>query len=218
MNNRAFVIVTVAVVAATLAVGGYYLRTSRLAQATAIAQEHSDSLIRSHSPVLGPDDARVTIVEFLDPACEACRAFYPVVKTIMDQYPDDIRLVIRYAPFHDVSEEAIGIIEAARIQGLFETVLEALFVTQPLWAAHGGSNPELAWRVAESVGLDLDQGQSDATSAAIVAIIEQDTADIAELEVRQTPTFYINGEPLATYTFDGLAQMIAQALDSTSDR
>src|SRR3982750_1684312 len=34
-------------------------------------------LVRPHSPVLGPAKARVTVVEVLDPACEACRAFAP---------------------------------------------------------------------------------------------------------------------------------------------
>ncbi|NMG42229.1 thioredoxin domain-containing protein [Aromatoleum toluvorans] len=33
-----------------------------------------------HSPTLGKADAPVVIVEFLDPACETCRAFYPRVK------------------------------------------------------------------------------------------------------------------------------------------
>jgi protein-disulfide isomerase len=31
-----------------------------------------------HSPVLGPQGAPVTIVEFFDPACETCHAFYPI--------------------------------------------------------------------------------------------------------------------------------------------
>lgn len=41
------------------------------------------SLMRSHSPILGQADAPVTIVEFFDPACEACRAFYPLTKRIL---------------------------------------------------------------------------------------------------------------------------------------
>jgi hypothetical protein len=44
--------------------------------------------------VLGPKAARVTIVEFFDPACESCRAFYPVVKQIMAAHPKDVRVVL----------------------------------------------------------------------------------------------------------------------------
>ena len=40
----------------------------------------SERLVRMHSPVIGSREAPVTIVEFFDPVCETCRAFYPVVK------------------------------------------------------------------------------------------------------------------------------------------
>ena len=40
----------------------------------------SPTLVRTHSPVVGPVEAPVTIVEFFDPACPGCRAYYPYVK------------------------------------------------------------------------------------------------------------------------------------------
>ena len=45
------------------------------------ATQQDSALVRMHSPVFGPQNARVTIVEFFDPACEACRAFYPFTGT-----------------------------------------------------------------------------------------------------------------------------------------
>jgi protein-disulfide isomerase len=68
-------------------------------------------LVRMHSPVFGPQNAPVTIVEFFDPACETCRAFYPIVKSLMAQYPDEVRLVIRYAPFHPGSDQVVKLLE-----------------------------------------------------------------------------------------------------------
>ena len=50
-------------------------------------------LVRSHAPVLGPVDAPVTIVEFFDPACEACRAFHPYVKDIMSNFEGKVRVI-----------------------------------------------------------------------------------------------------------------------------
>ena len=67
-------------------------------------------LIRMHSPVFGPQSAPVTIVEFFDPACETCRAFYPIVKSLMAKYPNDVRLVIRYAPFHQGSDQVVKLL------------------------------------------------------------------------------------------------------------
>lgn len=78
----------------------------------------SNMLVRPHAPVLGPVNAPVTIVEFFDPACETCRAMYPVVKKIMAEHPETVRLVIRYAPFHKGPDEAVRILETARKQGM----------------------------------------------------------------------------------------------------
>lgn len=63
-------------------------------------------LVRDYSPVIGPEDAPVTIVEFFDPSCEGCRAMHPYVKQIQAAYPDNVRLVLRYVLFHKGSEEA----------------------------------------------------------------------------------------------------------------
>src|SRR5688572_13602254 len=71
-------------------------------------------LVRPHSPVLGPAKAPVTVVEVLDPACEACKAFAPVVEQLLFLYPEDVRVVVRYADFHPVSLQAIRLLEAAR--------------------------------------------------------------------------------------------------------
>ena len=84
-------------------------------QAEKVTQQ-ADRLVRFHSPIFGPANAPVTIVEFFDPACETCRAFYPMVKNLMKQYPNDVRLVLRYAPFHQGSDQVVKLLEAAKRQ------------------------------------------------------------------------------------------------------
>jgi hypothetical protein len=59
---------------------------------------------------------------------------YTVVKRTMADYPNDIRLVIRYAAFHKGSDEVERILEMARKQNKFVPVLEAVLVAQPEWA------------------------------------------------------------------------------------
>ena len=46
------------------------------------------ALASTHSPSLGQASAKVHVVEFLDPACETCAAFYPLVKQLMAEHPD----------------------------------------------------------------------------------------------------------------------------------
>jgi protein-disulfide isomerase len=164
-------------------------------------------LVQPHSPVLGPVDAPVTIVEFIDPACEACRAYYPVVKEIMTAYPDKVRVVLRYAAFHPTSEEAIRILEAARLQGRFEPVLERLLETQSRWAPHGRS-ADSVWTVLEGTGLDIEKARSDVNMPDIVGNMNLDAADVGAIGVNKTPTFFVNGKPLTEFGAQKLQSMV----------
>lgn len=208
MNRRQLIVLSVAVAAAA-ALGAsavFYDRISGAGEGPASGD--TDGLVRAHSPVFGPSEAPVTIVEFFDPSCEACRAFYPFVKNILAQYPDDVRLVLRYAAFHDGSDQAVGILEAARKQNLFQPVLEALLAAQPEWAPHSGPNLDRAWQAAAAAGLDVERARADAASPEIAALLEQETADINTWKVEQTPTFYVNGKGLASFGPQQLQELV----------
>jgi protein-disulfide isomerase len=152
----------------------------------------------------------VTIVEFFDPSCEACRAFHPGVKQILAAYPKDVRLVLRYLPLHQGSAEAIGILEAARAQGVLEPVMGALLDAQPAW--HDG-NMAGAWAAAGAAGLDVEKAKAMPTAGAR-AIMEADIADANKLGVKGTPSFFVNGKPLAEFSPEQLyAQVRAQVED-----
>ncbi|HCR94161.1 MAG TPA: disulfide bond formation protein DsbA, partial [Oceanicaulis sp.] len=80
MNRRALILSVLTFGLAGFGAASWYVtRPSPAPVGEAVAPELSDALIRSYSPILGSETAPVTIVEFFDPACEACRAFYPVV-------------------------------------------------------------------------------------------------------------------------------------------
>jgi len=166
-------------------------------------------LIRSHSAVIGPKDAPVTIVEFFDPACEACRAFYPIVKDLMAQYPQDVRLVIRYAPFHPQSDVAAKLLEAAREQNMYERVMEAVLAAQPFWADHAKPNVEIAFQAAQIVGLDLARAREAVSRSSMDALLRQDVEDLKALQVTKTPTFFVNGRSLPSFGPEQLASLVA---------
>lgn len=159
MNKRLSVIVAALAAIVIFAAATYMYTPRKVVEAPAPVEE--TSLVRKHSPVIGKADAPVTIVEFLDPSCEACRAFYPIVKSVLAEYPDDVRLVVRYAAFHQGSDEAVRIIEASRHQDKFEQVLAALFENQDRWAAHELLQLKQAWEVARTAGIELMQARLD---------------------------------------------------------
>jgi protein-disulfide isomerase len=158
---------------------------------------------------MGRATAPVTIVEFLDPACEACRAYAPVVKQIQFLHPDEVRVVARFADFHPGSDEAIRILLAAQRQGRFEQVLAAMFDGQEEWASHHAPDIDAAWKLAGAAGLDLARARKDAASAEITERLREEGEDIRALQVSRTPTFYVNGKLLEDFGAEQLMRLVA---------
>lgn len=182
------------------------------------AGQAESSLVRSHSPILGPQEAPITIVEFFDPACEACRAFYPLTKSILETYPEQVQLIVRYTPFHgEVSDTAIRVLEVARHQDVFEPVLEALLSRQDQWASHGRFDESAILEIASQAGLDRAAAEEQLNSAEVQAVIDQDMADVKTNQIRQTPTFFVNGELLEPFGMQELIDVVKSEIEEISE-
>jgi protein-disulfide isomerase len=174
-----------------------------------VAPELLARLVRPESPTLGPASAKVTLVEYLDPACEACRAYAPIVKQIQFLYPQELRVVVRFADFHPGSDQAIRLLLAAHRQGKFEAVLAGLFEGQDDWASHHSPDIDKAWSIAKAAGLDVARARRDAASPAITARLAQDSEDLLALQVARTPTFYVNGKLLVESGVEPLMALVS---------
>lgn len=217
-RKKLTVFLLLGVVLVAFALGAWqYQRRVQASQMEKVSQQEA-RLVRMHSPVLGPRDAPVTLVEFFDPACETCRAFYPIVKNLMDQYPKELRLVIRYAPFHQGSDLVVKLLEAARLQDRYLPVLEAVLVAQPLWADHGQPNVVLAVKAAAEAGLNVDRAMQDVQRPEIDAVLRQDVEDLTALEVTRTPTFFVNGRGLPSFGREQLAALVAEEVAKARKR
>jgi protein-disulfide isomerase len=208
MTRRTLVAVTavVAVLGFTLAAVIY----NNVVEEQAAAAIRAEVLVRPHAAVFGPKDAPVTIVEFFDPACGTCRAFHPIVKQIRDEFPDTVRVVMRYATFHKGSDEVVRILETARLQGALEPVLSAVLEAQPAWASHSGANLSKAWQAAGAGGLDVTRARRDMRRPNITAILNQDMADVKAAGVDKTPTFFVNGRPLPSFGAKQLHALVSE--------
>lgn len=215
MNQKSLFIAALTILLLAFTGGAFYYSAQQEKQANQVAEANRAALIRMHSPTLGKAEAPVVIVEFLDPACETCRAFYPRVKQLMAANPDKIRLVLRYAPFHNGSDKIVAVLEAARMQGKFWPVLEALLASQAQWAPHHTPQVALAWPYLDGLGLNMEQMAFDLTSPDIAKVIEQDLADAKTLNVTKTPEFFVNGKPLPSFGFEQLQQLVDDALVAT---
>jgi protein-disulfide isomerase len=193
--------------------GGAFLYQKQHAEAAAqLAQQNMAALVRADAPSFGKPDAPVHIVEFFDPACGTCREFYPMVKALMAQHPGQIRLSLRYAPFHPGSDTVVKVLEASRQQGRFEATLEALFARQDVWVQNHTANAQLTGPLLAPLGMDLAQLQNDANAPEVATIIARDLADAKTLNVTMTPEYFVNGKPLPRFGFAELEQLVNDAL------
>lgn len=165
---------------------------------------------RDYSPKMGPPDAKVTIVEFFDPACGTCSAFYPLVKQLMKAHPGKVKLVLRYLPLHKNSGVIVSMFEAARLQGQgrFWKTLELAYKTRDSWIQHHTAIPEKFWAQLEGQGLDMKKLYADLQSAEIDKRIKQDLLDAQQLKVSKTPGFFVNGKPLVHFGYEQLKQLV----------
>ena len=191
-----------------------YYKDSQAQKYGFMAAEDAELFVRAHSQTLGSEDAKVYLVEFMDPACETCAAFAPFIQQIMAANPGKIKLVLRYAPFHEGADDFVKILEAARMQGKYWETLELMFRTQNIWASHHDYQPQRLWEVLPGAGVDIERIKKDMHSPAIARIIEQDMADVKALNVQKTPGYFVNGKPLQTFGYRQLGQLIQSELDA----
>ena len=164
----------------------------------------------SHYLTKAPDD-KVTIVEFLDFECEACKAQFPTMERIREEYDGRINLAIRYFPLggHQNGMNAALAVEAASKQGALEDMYIKMYETQAEWGESPNSKADLFAEYAQELGLDMDQFEADVNDPATRKRVEKEQADGVGLGVQGTPTIYLNGEELPTMpSYDDLKQRI----------
>jgi protein-disulfide isomerase len=207
------------VVIAAAFIGASYYRKSVQSERNALAPTDS-RLVRPDSPVLGPANAPVTLVEFLDPECESCRAFSPFIKQLLREYNGKLRFVVRYMPLHQNSRLAAAYTEAAGEQGKYWEMQEIMFSRQGEWGERHGQAPSagqevpavLFERYAAELGLDVERLRNSIAENRFASKIERDMRDGQSLGVSKTPAFFVNGRQLARFSQQDLRALIEEEL------
>ena len=210
MKRKSLFITAAAALVAVFVIGAFVYQGGKADAAKAL--ERQEFLTRSYAPTKGSADAKVHLVEFLDPACGTCREFYPLVKKMMDEHRGKIRASIRYAPFHTNSDYVVKVLEAARKQNKYWETLEALFASQEGWSPNHVAQPALIWNYLGGLGLDLDRVRADAMSPEIAQQVAQDIADAKALNVTATPEFFVNGKPMPSFGYEQFNTLVNDAL------
>ncbi len=141
------------------------------------------------SPSVGPADAPVTIVEYSDYQCPACRATHEVVQKLRAMYGDRVRWVFKDYPLkkHKYSQNAAEAARCAGEQGKFWDYQNVLYVSQE------ELTPEKLEKIAGDLGLSMKEFKQCVESGKYREPIEKDLKEAIRLGVDRTPSFFING-------------------------
>ena len=214
MNKKVLVPVVAVLLIAVFAIAATLYDQKKTDDINEAMKQYQSLLVRDHSPTTGDKSAKVTIVEFFDPACETCKVFHPYVKDIMAANPGKIKLVMRYSPFHTGSDQVVALLEASRLQNKFWETLEAVYETQSMWTINHQAQPEKLWFLLGNVNLDFKQLEKDMQTSTVMKNIQLDISDGEQLDVTKTPGFFVNGKPLINFGLKQLQQLIQSEIDA----
>jgi len=161
------------------------------------------------APVLGPENAAITIVEFSDFQCPYCKRVDPTLAQIRQTYGDKVRIVFKHnpLPFHTQAPAAHAAAEAAHRQGKFWEMHDLIINNQR------ELTPAKFEEYATQLGLDLEKFKKDRDSEDVKKRIEADTSEAQRVGILGTPGFLINGRFFSgAQPFENFKRMIDEEL------
>jgi protein-disulfide isomerase len=166
-------------------------------------------MTEGNAPAFGPEDAKVTIVEFSDFQCPYCSRAANAVTQIKEKYGDQTRTVFRQFPlsFHKEAHLAAQASLAAHEQGKFWEYHDKLFENQK---ALGREDLE---KYAKELGLDMAKFKKALDDGTHKATVDAELQLGKEVFVDGTPTMFINGTRVGNSTdFAAISAAIDKAL------
>ena len=168
--------------------------------------------VRADDHSLGNALATVTLVEYGDYQCPYCRAAYPLVRELREQFGEDMRFVFRNFPltqWHPLAQLAAQLAEAAATLERFWPMHDWLFENQPGWSEGGA---KILLRGIAAVELDTTAIEQALLQPRIAHRIEADFKSGLRSGVSGTPTFFVNGQ-LHQGAPQALAMVVQRVLD-----
>jgi protein-disulfide isomerase len=181
----------------------------REAQNQPLSAEVQARIAAAGAPSFGPENAKVTIVEFSDFQCPFCSRAADVAHQIKEKYGDKVRFVFRQypLPMHGDAHLAAQAALAAHQQGKFWEFHDLLFANQ-----RALTRPALE-DYAKQANLNVPQLKKALDDTALKAAVDADVKLGEEVKVNGTPTVFINGRRVANPTeFEPVAKLIDAAL------
>jgi protein-disulfide isomerase len=143
----------------------------------------------SEAPMKGNPSAKVTLVEFADYECPHCKRLQPVLRQIVEEFHNDVKVYFKHYPLpqHTNARLAAEAAVAANKQGKFWAFQDKL------WDKQDELSPAEIEKLAKEAGLDVAKFRADLASPAVKERVQKDRAEGQALGLQATPTVYLDG-------------------------
>lgn len=164
--------------------------------------------IYTPKPTLGNESAPITITEFSDLQCPACKASHPTVNRIMAEFKNDVKLEYVHfpLPMHQYAFKAAEAAECANDQGRFWEFVDKVH------ASLDDPTPGNLKNYAKELNLNMKNFSSCLDSGAKAPYVARDIREAENMGVDSTPTFFINGEKLSNWRYEIFRQKIMEEI------
>lgn len=201
MKTETKVMIGVAVVSIIIIVLGSIFYAKNAAP-TGDVDKNNPALLGNKDNIKKAPNEKVTLIEFGDFECPACKAAYPAVKNMLsnDKYKDTVSFAWRTFPLHGhsvlASRAAFIVKELSNDPNKFFAMGDLLFEKQDEWSTESGATnqADLFAGYAQSLGVDPVKFKALLATNKYEDVVEKDREDAISLGTNVTPTFYINGK------------------------
>lgn len=177
----------------------------------------SENPIRNNDHIIGRRDAKVTLIEYADLQCPACKAFEPILTKIATEHREDSFVyVYRYYPLlnmHSHAMVAAQYNEAAGLQGKFWEMNHMLYDKQGEWGEALDAVEKIK-SYAKTLGLDMNKLVTDANSKEVETRITDNLKEAGKLGLKSTPSIMLNGVVITISSEEDLRSKVQQALQN----
>jgi len=149
--------------------------------------------------VLGTEGAVLTIVEFSDFACPYCEQAHTILKKIINRYPGKVKIIYRDLPLHENSVDLAMAARCAGEQGKFWDMHDQLFANQSSLKGTGDDLKTVIYSLAGTLGLNAATFDNCYQNKKYLPNISTDFTDATTLQIKGTPTWFLNGKILTGY-------------------
>lgn len=177
-----------------------------------------ENIIAPDDQIKGGQDAKAVLVEYSDFQCPACGFYYPVVKSLSEEFGNNLAIVYRHFPLpqHQHAKLMASAAEAAGKQGKFWEMHDMIFDNQKNWV-NLRNVKDIILGYAESLELNIGQFKEALESKEIQQKVEKHYRDGVRASINSTPTFFLNGKKISNpRNYDEFRNIIFQAIDENS--